>query len=107
KLIEQMVEAIEVTVDPADRPFAVERLYAGEEHASPVDIAASANVFPMLGDRRIVVVMRAERLLKPKRAGKQAEGTEAGSEEALEETEGASFDTTPLEAYVDKPSPSS
>ena len=30
RLIEQQVDAIEATVDPADRPFAVERIYAGE-----------------------------------------------------------------------------
>jgi DNA polymerase III delta subunit len=108
--MEQMVDAIEATVDPADRPFAVERVYAGEEGGAPIDVAAAANVFPMLGDRRIVILMRAERLLKPRRGGKSegAEGAEVaeGTEDA-ENAEGAAFDTVPLESYVDKPSPSS
>ena len=69
RLIEQMVDAVEALIDPADRPFAAERIYAGEAGGSAVDITASANVFPMLGDRRIVIVLRAERFLKPARAG--------------------------------------
>jgi DNA polymerase III delta subunit len=104
RLMEQMVDAVEATVDPADRPFAVERLYAGEEGTAPVDIAASARVFPMLGDRRIVFVLRAERILKPKRAGKAAE---AEDDEAPAEGDGGALDTTPLEDYVKAPSPSS
>ena len=80
RLIEQMVDAVEALIDPADRPFAAERIYAGEAGGSAVDITASANVFPMLGDRRIVIVLRAERLLKPKRASKavEDEGDEGG-----------------------------
>lgn len=106
RLIEQMVDAIEATIDSADRPFAVERVYAGESGSSAVDIAASANVFPMLGDRRIVIVMRAERFLKPARAARAGEG--AGADDEPEEVEEAgAFDTAPLEAYVDAPSPSS
>lgn len=109
RLIEQMVDAIEATVDPADRPFAVERMYTGEEHASPLDVAASANVFPMLGDRRVVIVLRAERFLKPKRGGgKSPEAAEAASDEPdAEDAEGSALDTVPLEAYVTNPSPNS
>lgn len=105
RLVEQMVDAIEATVDPADRPFAVERMYAGEETAGPVDIAGAARVFPMLGDRRIVFVLRAERLLKPKRAGKSAEPGD--EDESGEGGDGASMDLAPIEDYVDDPSPSS
>ena len=107
RLMEQMVDAIEATIEPADRPFAVERLYAGEEHASPLDVAASANVFPMLGDRRIVIVLRAERFLKPKRAGKSADAGDGGADEpAPDEAEGSALDTVPLEDYLDRPAPS-
>jgi DNA polymerase-3 subunit delta len=73
RLMDRLVDAVEATVDPADRPFAVERFYAGDERATPIEIAAAARVMPMLGDRRIVFVLRAERLLKPKRASKAAE----------------------------------
>lgn len=103
KLIERMVDAVEATVDEADRPFAVERLYAAEAGGAPIDIAAAARVFPMLGDRRIVIVLRAERLLKPKRASKPVEAEE--SDEAVEEEDG-SIDFTPLLDYVAAPAPS-
>jgi DNA polymerase-3 subunit delta len=103
RLIGQIVDAIEATVDPADRPFAVERVYAGEDGGAPIDVAAAANVFPMLGDRRIVIVLRAERFLKPPRAGKAAEGAD---DEAAATEDGGAVDTAPLEAYLDRPSPS-
>jgi DNA polymerase-3 subunit delta len=113
RLIEQIVEGIEATIDPADRPFSVERVYAGEEGASPLDVAAAANVFPMLGGRRIVIVLRAERFLKPKRAGKAAEAADAGADDGpgeagdLEESAGGPLDTVPLEEYVARPAPTS
>jgi DNA polymerase-3 subunit delta len=105
RLMEQLVDAIEATVAPGDRPFAVERLFAGEQGGSPVDVAAAANVFPMLGDRRVVILLRAERLLKPKRASKQEDAEPAEAEEAVD-GDGGMFDTVPLEAYLDNPSPS-
>lgn len=104
KLVDRMVDAMEATIDEADRPFAVERLYAGEEHAGPIDIAAAARAYPMLGDRRIVFVMRAERLLKPKRASKASEVEVEESEDAADQ---GAVDFTPLEEYVSAPSPTS
>lgn len=101
RLVDRMVDAVEAVVDEADRPFAVERLHAGEEGGGPVDIVAAASNMPMLGDRRIVIVLRAERLLKPKRAGKAAEEEEeapaAGDEPA------AALETDALEAYLESP----
>src|SRR5438045_8734864 len=70
KLVDRMLDGLESVVDEGDRPFAVERLYAGEEGTTPLAIASAARVFPMLGDRRLVFLLRAERLLKPKRASK-------------------------------------
>jgi len=104
RLIEQLVDAIEATVDPADRPFAVERVYAGEAGGGPVDITASASVFPMLGDRRIVFVLRAERFLKPAR--KSSAGSDEDADDAADADDGGAFDPAPLEAYIDRPSPS-
>lgn len=98
RLIDQMVDAVEAIVDVADRPFAVERVYAGDAGGSPVDIAAAARAFPMLGDRRIVIVLRAEKFLKPKR--KAAAVDDAVAEEAEAE---AALDFAPLEEYVQKP----
>lgn len=102
KLMDRTVDAVEATIDPADRPFAVERVYAGEQGGSPVDIAAAARVYPMLGDRRIVFVLRAERLLKPRRA----KAVETEPAEAPDESEDTAIDLTPLEEYVAKPVPS-
>ena len=103
KLMDRMVDAVEGTVDPADRPFAVERLYAGEASAGPVEIVSSARVLPMLGDRRLVFVLRAERLLKPKRAAKadvdgdaDTPGDEPIEAEALEEYLKSPVDFTTL-----------
>jgi DNA polymerase-3 subunit delta len=100
RLVEQAVNAIEATIDEADRPFAVDRVYAGESGGAPIDIAAAARVLPMLGDRRIVIVLRAERLLKPKRAVKAPELAEI--EEAEED---AAIEFGPLEDYLAKPAP--
>ena len=103
KLVDRLVDAIEATIDAADRPFAVDRIYAGESTGTPVDIAASCRSLPMLGDRRLVIVMRAERLLKPKRAAK-AGSDDLVDEEASTEDESAATDFTPLEDYVASPS---
>jgi len=100
KLVERMVDAVEETVDAGDRPFAVERLYAGDTGGSPIDIASAARIRPMLGDRRIVIVLRAERLLKPKRASKSADIDDA--DEGDDEDAGA-VDFGALEDYVASP----
>src|SRR5688572_23918828 len=100
KLVDRMVDAVENTIDAADRPFAVDRLYAGDAGGSPIDIAAAARVLPMLGDRRLVIVLRAERLLKPKRAAKAAD---VQDDEAAESAEAEVADFTPLEDYLAAP----
>jgi DNA polymerase III delta subunit len=102
KLVDRMVDAVEGTVDAADRPFAVDRVYAGEAGGAPVDIAASCRSLPMLGDRRLVIVMRAERILKPKRAGKATED-DAEDDDASGEGDSAPTDFTPLEDYIAAP----
>jgi DNA polymerase-3 subunit delta len=104
KLVDRMVDAIEATIDAADRPFAVDRIYAGEASGTPVDIAASCRSLPMLGDKRLVVVMRAERLLKPKRAAK-AGNDDLVEEEAAADDESTATDFTALEDYLASPSP--
>jgi DNA polymerase-3 subunit delta len=102
KLMDRMVDGIEEVIDPADRPFAVERFYAGEAAGSPEAIADAARIVPMLGDRRLVFVLRAERLLKPKRASKAAP-----VDEEVEEGEGEqAVDAGPLEDYLASPVPS-
>ncbi len=102
--LEEAVSLVEGTIDPNDQPFAVERAYAGEPGGSPMQIVDSARVLPMLGDRRIVIVMRAEKFLKPRRAVKPADGVEA--EAANDDGDGAAANLAPLEEYLQAPVPS-
>ena len=82
------------------RAFSLERLYANEKGVTPSSIVEAARTVAMLGDRRVVIVLRAERILKPKRRGKAAEDAEdaAGDEEPAS-------DLDVLEAYIKKPEP--
>ena len=82
------------------RAFNLERMHVGEKGVSVGSIVESARTFPMMGDRRVVVVLRAEKLLKPKRRGK------AGAGDASDEDDGdAAGDLDLLDAYAKKPEP--
>lgn len=78
------------------RAFNMERIYAGEKGASAAAIVEAARQLPMMGDRRVVIVLRAERLLKPKRRGKD---TEEGDDPDAE----PAGDLDALTDYVQKP----
>ena len=80
------------------RAFNVERLYAGDKGVSPASIVEAARMLPMMSDRRVVVVLRGERLLKPKRRGR-ADDSDAGEEESAGDAE-------PLVEYLQRPEPS-
>jgi DNA polymerase-3 subunit delta len=88
---------VSALVEDELRAFNLERMYASDKTVTPASIVESAQTFPMLGDRRVVLVLRAERILKPKRRGKDVE-------EVLEDDEPAG-DVDVLEAYVKKPEP--
>jgi DNA polymerase-3 subunit delta len=102
KLMDRMVDGLEEVIDPADRPFAVDRFYAGEPSAAPEAIADAARIVPMLGDRRLVFVLRAERLLKPKRASKTAPADDDAEAADAEQA----VDSSALEDYLASPVPS-
>ena len=74
------------------RAFNVERMYAGEKAVTPATIVESAQVLPMMSDRRVVIVLRAERLLKPKRRGKSDDESPSADETPA--------DTDVLDAYI-------
>jgi DNA polymerase III subunit delta len=94
-----LVSHIAGVVEDELRAFNVERLYASDKAATPAAIAESARLFPMMSNRRIVVVLRAEKILKPKRRGK--------SDDIGEEDEpSGSGDADALERYVKSPEPS-
>jgi DNA polymerase-3 subunit delta len=60
----------------------------------------------MMSNRRVVTVLRAEKLLKPKRKGKAVERADAeASSEGDAEAEGPGPDVAALEAYINAPEP--
>ncbi|MGH9372120.1 MAG: DNA polymerase III subunit delta [Vicinamibacterales bacterium] len=88
-------------VEDALRAFNVERVYAGERGVKPASIVESARLLPMMSDRRVVVVLRAEKFLKPKRRGKAGEAPPEAEEGGTEPP----TDLDVLEAYVRDPVP--
>lgn len=91
---------ITALVEDELRAFNTERLYASEKSVTPAAIVEAARTLPMLGGRRVVVVLRGERILKPKRRGKSAE-EEAQAADADDGEPQAPSDA--LEAYVRQP----
>ena len=89
------------------RAFNLERLYAGEKGGTPASIVQAARTLPMagtMGGRRVVIVLRAERIFKPKRrGGGKAQEKESDAAEDLEAQEPP--DAEQLDAYVRKPEP--
>ncbi len=85
-------------VDEELRAFNVERLYGTDKTTTAEAIVEAARVLPMLGDRRAVVVLRADRLLKPPRKKADDEEDEAGDTEPA-------LSADALLAYVTKPEP--
>ena len=99
----ELTAAISSAVEEDLRAFNHERLYANEKAVTPVSIVQAARTLPMLGDRRVVVVLRAERMLKPKRRGGKA--AEAEESSAADPDEEPPSDLDALEAYVRNPEP--
>jgi len=91
---------ITAVVEDELRAFNVERLYAGDKGVTAAAIVESCRLLPMMSDRRVVVVLRGERLLKPKRRGRGAE--EAGGDEGGE----PAGDLDLLDEYLKQPDPS-
>src|SRR5215471_10042341 len=83
------------------RAFNVERIYAGEKGNTASAIVEAARVLPMMSDRRVVIVLRGEKLLKPKRRGRSAE-----LEASDDDSEEPPSDLDALGEYVQAPVPS-
>ena len=58
------------------RAFNVERIYATDKSSTAASIVEAARQLPMMSARRVVVVLRAEKLLKPRRKAKAGEASE-------------------------------
>ena len=80
------------------RAFNVERLYGTDKTTTAENIVEAARVLPMLGDRRVIVVLRADKLLKPAR--KKSDDDEGGGGD-----EDVPVAADALTAYVAKPEP--
>lgn len=78
------------------RAFNVERLYGTDRTTTAEAIVEAARVLPMLGDRRVIVVLRADALLKPKR--RKADDDEEGGDDSE-----PALSADALLAYVTKP----
>jgi DNA polymerase III subunit delta len=96
----QIVSEITTLVEDELRAFNVERMYATDKSVTAASIAEAAMLLPMMAAQRVVVVLRAERLLKPKRKGKvEEEIQDDGSGEA----DAATANADALERYVKNP----
>ena len=65
----EVADAFEQVVDEGVRAFNIDRLYGGD--ASLGEVIEAARTLPMMAPRRIVIVMRAERCLTPKRESRK------------------------------------
>lgn len=92
-----LVEAFEASVEEGLRAFNHDRFYADEKSASGADIVAAARTLPMMASRRVVIVLRAEALFKPRVRG--------GGEEGEGASEDGATDTASLEEYLAAPVP--
>jgi DNA polymerase III subunit delta len=100
--LSRLAADITAVVEDELRAFNVDRLYAGDKGITAASIVESAQLLPMMSDRRVVVVLRAERLLKPKRRGKAADADDDDETDAEPPS-----DLDALTEYVQDPSPSS
>jgi DNA polymerase III subunit delta len=89
--------ALSSIVEDELRAFNVERIYATDKGATPAAIVEAARLLPMMSPRRVVVVLRAEKFLKPKRKGK--------ADDATDDDGGGGRDADALEAYLKAPVP--
>ncbi len=93
----QLAAELSGLVEDELRAFNVERIYATDKSSTALSIVEAARQLPMMSERRVVVVLRAEKLLKPKRKGKAGD--------VPEPDEGPTPDVDALEDYVKKPEP--
>jgi DNA polymerase-3 subunit delta len=97
--ISHLAAEIAGTVEDELRAFNVDRLYAGEKGVTPAAIVESSRLLPMMSDRRVVIVLRGERLLKPKRRGRTVDADSEGDEEE------PATDLDVLTEYIQRPEP--
>jgi DNA polymerase III subunit delta len=92
--VSALVDAFSSLVEEDLRPFNHDRFHATDKGVTPDAVAQAARTLPMMSPRRLVVLLRAEKWLKPKRRG-------ADVEPAEEEDSGGELGA--LEQYVAAP----
>jgi DNA polymerase III subunit delta len=97
--ISHLATDIAAVVEDELRAFNVDRFYAGEKGVTPANIIESARLLPMMSDRRVVVVLRGERLLKPRRRGRNTDAEAGGGDEE------SATDLDVLTEYIQRPEP--
>jgi DNA polymerase-3 subunit delta len=101
RLISGISDALAGTLEEDLRPFNYERFYASDKGVLPAAVIEAARVVPMMAPRRMVVVLRAESWLKPKR-GAPAEAPEEAETPGAPETMDKSV-LAPLTDYLKSP----
>ena len=72
-------------VEPELRAFNVERIYGAD--GSPRLVADAARTLPMMTDRRVIIVLQAEKLLEPRRRATRRDEPEAADQQPAEDVE--------------------
>jgi DNA polymerase III delta subunit len=99
---DEVVHLFDALIPEDIRPFNLERLSAPE--IDPASVVAIARTYPLLGDRRVVVVTRAEKWLTSRRKGA---GDDDGGGNSAADDDGGADDAgrgnEVLAAYVESP----
>jgi DNA polymerase III subunit delta len=96
---DEVVHEFDALVPEDIRPFNLERVSALD--TDPASVVATARTLSLLGDRRVLIVTRAEKWLTARRKGK---GDDEGGDDAG--ADGAPEDAGALGDYVESPEPS-
>src|SRR6476661_8849990 len=79
---DEIVHQFTALVPEDVRAFNLERVSALD--TDPATIVSVARTYPLLGDRRVIIVTRAERWLTPKRKGKAADESDSDDDDAVD-----------------------
>lgn len=98
-----LLEALSDLVEADLQVFNLERIYANEQ---PLDaIVNAARTLPLLGTRRVVIALRCEGFLKPKRKAAASDGEDGDESAETGEADAPTGATADLERYLASPSP--
>ena len=105
RLIAAVSNSLSGTIEEDLRAFNYERLYANDKGVSPAAAVEAARVAPMMSPRRLVVVLRAEAWLKPKRVAAADAQEDGDSSDADDKEAPAKTALGALVEYLKSPVP--